>query len=226
MHGGYSFGENDDNILVFDNDGDGFDDILAAFAPGVNNPDVYQSDFDDGINVGGRLGYDWQFGTFVLGAVVDASYVDIDDFVNGISVTPADYTFERDLDFLATGRLRGGLAFDRFLIYATGGVAYGSIETDFVSNTGATIVDEDSGDEDAWGYTVGGGVEALLTPRISIGVEYLYTDLDADTAEVTLSGPGAPGGPFRAGTDIRPDDDEFDFHTIRGVLTYRFNSGM
>ena len=119
------------------------------------------------------------------------------------------------------------MAFDRFLLYVNGGVAYGNFDSDFVSNTVATIVARrQRSDEDAWGYTVGGGVEALLTQRVSIGVEYLYTDLDADTAQVTLSGAGASGGPFGAGTDIRPDDDEFDFHTIRGILKYRFNSGM
>jgi outer membrane immunogenic protein len=226
VHGGYTFGDNDDNFLVFDTDLDGrFDDTVRtplgadAFSPG------FESDSDDGFNGGGRLGYDQQFGGFLLGVVGEVSYFDIGDEVTGNSTTPAFYTFERDLDFLASGRVRGGVAFDRFLVYATGGFAYGSIDYSFETNSPANLASVSEGDEDAWGYTVGGGVEALLTSNVSIGLEYLYTDLDVDTQTARFD-----SGPFAAdntdGTDIRADDDEFAFHTIRGVLTYRFNSGL
>jgi outer membrane immunogenic protein len=145
--------------------------------------------------------------------------------VTGNSTTPAFYTFERDLEWLASGRLRGGLAFDRFLVYATGGFAYGSMDYSFETNSPANLADVSEGDEDAWGYTVGGGVEALLTSNVSFGLEYLYTDLDADTQTARFdSGPFAAVNPD--GTDLQADDDDFDFHTIRGVVTYRFNSGM
>lgn len=222
-HGGYSFGENDDNILVFDTDLDGdFDDTVLtggganAFGPG------FDSDFEDGFNVGGRLGYDYQFGGFLLGAVGEISYFDIGDEVTGNSTTPAFYTFDRQLDWLASGRLRGGFAFDRFLVYATGGVAYGSVDHSFSTNSPAILVSVSEADEDAWGYTIGGGVEALLTSNFSLGIEYLYTDLDADTQTARFATAGG-GAPFGTGTDMRPDDDQFDFHTIRGVVTYRFS---
>lgn len=228
IHAGYSFGENDDNELEFDTDLDeDFGDtvfttappIIDAFSPG------FDSDFDDGVNVGGRIGYDYQFGGFVLGVVGDISYTDISDEVTGNSTTPAFYTFERDLEWLATGRLRGGFAFDRFLVYATGGFAYGGIEYDFSTNSPANLADVSDEDDDAFGYTVGGGVEALVTSNISLGVEYLYTDLDVDTQTARFdSGPFAVVNPN--GTDMRPEDDQFDFHTVRATLSYRFNSGF
>jgi outer membrane immunogenic protein len=225
VHGGYTFGENDDNILVFDTDLDGdFDDTVIAGGVNAFGPG-FESEFDDGFNIGGRIGYDHQFGTFLLGVVGDISYFDIGDEVTGNSTTPAFYTFERELEWLASGRLRAGLAFDRFLVYGTGGFAYGSIDHTFSTNSPANLASVGGADDDAWGYTVGGGAEMLVTSNISIGIEYLYTDLDVDTDTARFdSGPFAVVNP--AGTDMRPDDDEFDFHTIRGVLTYRFNSGL
>lgn len=160
----------------------------------------------------------------MLGVVGDISYTDVSDEVTGNSVTPAFYTFERDLEWLATGRLRGGFAFNRFLVYATGGFAYGSIDYDFSTNSPAILVDVSEEDDDAFGYTVGGGVEAMLTPKISLGAEYLYTDLDVDTQTATFA--TANGGPpFGTGTDMRSEDEDFDFHTVRATLTYRFASG-
>lgn len=147
------------------------------------------------------------------------------------STTPAFYTFERELDWLATARLRGGVAFDRILIYGTGGIAYGDIDQSFTTNSPANLVggdvdgDEqtlDGDDDDAWGYTIGAGVEALVTERVSVGLEYLYTDLDADQQTVTFD-----SGPFAAGpggeTEMRSTgDDNFDFHTVRAAASFRF----
>jgi outer membrane immunogenic protein len=220
-HAGYSFGENDGTELDFDRALDGaFDDTVPggptgdAFAPG------FTSDFDNGFNGGLKVGYDHQFGSFLLGVVADASYVDVRDTVNGLSITPADYTFERELNFLVTGRLRGGVVFDRFMVFATGGVAYGDIDYTFSTNSPAAFAGATGADEDAWGYTVGGGAEMMLTNKISLGIEYLYTDLDVDTqtARFTSGAFATPAG----GTDLRPDEDEFDFHTVRATVAYRF----
>jgi outer membrane immunogenic protein len=215
---GYAFGDNDGNTLEFDTDLDGvFDDTvltpggLDAFGPG------FTSDFENGFSGGLRIGYDHQFGNFLLGVVADASYVDVSDRVNGLSTTPADYTFDRELNFLVTGRVRGGWVFDRFMVYATGGIAYGDIDYTFSTDSPATLGAVFDGDEDAWGYTVGAGAEMMLTQRISLGVEYLYTDLDVDTQTARFT-----TGPFTPGTDIRPSDDEFDFHTLRATMAYRF----
>lgn len=80
VHGGYAFGDDDDEIVEFDTDGDGeFDDTVFtptgadAFSPG------FESEFDNGINAGIRLGYDQQFGSFVLGGIVDLSYLDLEE---------------------------------------------------------------------------------------------------------------------------------------------------
>lgn len=217
-HAGYSFGDSGASRLVFDTDLDGsFDDTVLtgggadAFAPG------FSSDFDDGFHGGITVGYDQQFGNFVFGLALDLSYTDVSDSVTGFSVTPAFYTFEREIDFTANARLRGGYAFDRFLVYATGGLAYANVDHSFSTNSPSILEEVRGGDSDAWGYTIGAGFEALVTERISVGLEYLYTDLDVDSQTARFS-----GGAFGAGTDMRPNDDDFDFHTVRAKIAYRF----
>jgi outer membrane immunogenic protein len=101
--------------------------------------------FTDGFVVGGQVGVNWQWNSFVLGAEGDGSFVDWDA-----------------TDAVGTARLRGGLAFDRFLVYGTGGAAFG----------------------DDVGFVVGGGGEYALTDAISVGVEFLHYDFDGDTSDV------------------------------------------
>ena len=103
--------------------------------------------FDDGPVIGGQLGVNWQFGSFVLGAEGDGSFADL-----GAS------------DVLGSIRLRGGIAFDRFLVYATGGVGFA--------------------DFDDTGWVIGGGAEYALTDNVSAGVEYLHYDFDGDDVGV------------------------------------------
>jgi outer membrane immunogenic protein len=217
LQAGYSFGSSNASALEFDTDLDGaFGDVVIAgggdaFAPG------FSDDFEGGFSGGVNVGYDHQFGAFVLGAVLDINYVDASDNVTGFSVTPAFYSFDRDVDFLATARLRAGYAYDRFMIYATGGLAYAKLDYGFSTNSPAAFGGVSGGDEDAWGYTVGAGVEAMVTEKISVGLEYLYTDLDAEAQTARFS-----GGAFGAGTDMRPNDDGLDLHTVRAKVAYRF----
>ena len=103
--------------------------------------------FDDGFVVGGQLGINWQFNNFVFGLEGDGSFVDYGS-----------------IDSLATIRARAGLAFDRFLVYGTGGGAF----EDF----------------DDLGWVAGAGVEYAFTDFVSAGVEYLHYDFDDGSSEV------------------------------------------
>jgi outer membrane immunogenic protein len=64
--------------------------------------------FSDGFVVGGQVGVNAQWDSFVLGVEGDGSYVDWGK-----------------TNAVGTVRLRGGFAFDRFLAYGTGGAAFG-----------------------------------------------------------------------------------------------------
>jgi outer membrane immunogenic protein len=72
--------------------------------------------------VGGTVGVNWQTGAWVFGFEADYAWADIksrsDCFVNGLVCSSA-------LESFGTARLRIGGAWDRMLIYGTGGFAFG-----------------------------------------------------------------------------------------------------
>lgn len=200
--------------------------LATAFSPNAAVPDAgFSGDFDNGVIGGLHIGYDQQFDNIVFGGIVDVSFTDIGDFQRGRSRTPANYDFERELDVLATARLRLGYAFGRVLPYVTGGLAYGDVDSSY-EDTSAALIQGQSEDDDNFGYTVGGGVEALVTEKISIGVEYLYTDLGDVGVTTNLAGGGANGMAFGAiggpGTNLSGEDEDFDFHSVQVKLSYRF----
>jgi outer membrane immunogenic protein len=78
-------------------------------------------------------------------------------------------------------RARAGVAFDRALIYATGGFAFA---------------------DDATGWTVGGGLEYAFTNNLSAKVEGLYVNLDQDDNFLGIDN-DAEFGVVRAGLNFR-----------------------
>jgi outer membrane immunogenic protein len=179
---------------------------------------------DDGVDFGGRVGYDWQSGSFVYGIVGEVSAPDLTDSLTAFSTTPASYTFTRELKTLGSLGLRAGYGGTRVLVYGTGSVAYGDLDRSFgTSNRVNTFVQ--SVDDGAWGYRVGGGVE-LRVSRLSLGAEYLFTSLsDTDRFTVRSQGPAPATNPFirvnPAGTDLRRSDD-LEFQSVRFTASYRF----
>ena len=89
------------------------------------------------------------------------------------------------LGFLSTFRVRGGFAWDRLYVYATGGFAVGHIESEtnisfatFPVNpvyNGAIHIGSIARYRTGW--VAGGGAEYGFLPNWSLKVEYLYIDL-------------------------------------------------
>jgi outer membrane immunogenic protein len=73
---------------------------------------------------GAQAGYNYQFGMFVAGAETDLQYAAVGN--KGASYGTIYYPGESD-GFFGTIRARAGVAFDRALVYGTGGFAYGDI---------------------------------------------------------------------------------------------------
>jgi outer membrane immunogenic protein len=241
-HLGYGWSaENDDETFLFDTNLDGTygDQVntappnpVNAFGPGfcggaaTSTANTACDEDSGGIDAGLRLGYDWDFNGFVIGGLIEGSYADISDSVSGFSTTPASYTMTRELNYLLAARLRAGFAFDNFLIYGTGGYAYGDVDRTFTTtNTANTFTGVN--DDGISGYQIGGGIETMISDSLSFGVEYIYTDLKDDEYFVAV-GPGTAGAtnPFlqanAAGTNIQRSDDSFDTHSVRATLAYRF----
>ncbi len=111
---------------------------------------------DDGGFVGGaQLGYNYQIGSFVVGLEGDIQYA---DFGGNRYDFGALGIFEDDSDdWFGTVRARAGVAFDRALVYATGGFAFA---------------------DDRAGWTLGGGLEYAFTNNLTGKIEGLYVNLE------------------------------------------------
>jgi outer membrane immunogenic protein len=112
----------------------------------------------DSIMGGGFIGYNRQYGSFVVGLEGD---------VQGLGVDKAVGIRRIQQNLLASVNGRLGVAFDRMLIYAIGGVAF--------SDTTLTYGGRSWSDSDV-GYNVGGGVEYAFLPNWTVRAEYRYYD--------------------------------------------------
>ena len=143
------------------------------------------SDDTDGFLGGVQAGYNWQ-------AVGSPLVVGIEADIQGTNIESPTFT----LDYFGTVRARLGYAVDQFLIYGTGGFAYGkgNYEVAGLSNSQTNT-----------GWTIGAGGEYAFTPNWSVKAEYLYLDLGKESYE-TVSGPldiGTTANILRVGANYR-----------------------
>lgn len=206
-----------------------------AFAPGFcggrangnSQPQGCQDDAD-GSTGGIRAGYDYQFGNFVIGGLLDYSVNNQSDAVTGFSTTPANYTFQRRLEHLAAARARLGYAWGPGLAYVTGGYAMGKVENSFFSSNTANSFTATTDDDKADGYQLGGGVEYRLAPNLSLTGEYLYTSLDTGDHVIRVGQGTAPAtnpfvlAPDTTGTDMIRSNSKFGLHAVNLGMNYRF----
>lgn len=120
----------------------------------------------DGFIGGLYLGYNHMFDQFMLGAEIDGSLMDIGDSIG--------FGNRIDMNWGATARLRAGVAYDRFLVYATGGISWAGLETKnsiFAAKSSNTHT----------GWVLGAGIEAFVTESVSARLEYLHHDFGNKT---------------------------------------------
>jgi outer membrane immunogenic protein len=155
--------------------------------------------------IGGfQVGYNYQTGPVVLGfeADFDGSMA-TKSFAVGAAASGTD-----QIPWVGTLRGRLGLAFDRFLLYATaGGAATQLISTVNVAGIGSASTSFTHG---AW--TAGGGLEYAITSDLSARLEYLYLD----TGNVNVAFVGAAPPPPSVTVTGRIQDS-----LVRAGLNYR-----
>jgi outer membrane immunogenic protein len=174
----------------------------------------YTYDFDppdvgndlEGWLAGGQGGFNQQSGMFVFGGVADISWADIE----GDSACPNPiYACDASVEWLGTARGNAGVAFDRFLIYASGGFAFGGMERESVNTaTGTTLTQ----DETHIGWTAGGGGAFGVTNNLIVGAEALWVDLDEESFDAALLGGGA----------FSQVDLGSEFVIVRGNASFKF----
>jgi outer membrane immunogenic protein len=170
---------------------------------------------DGNFTGGGQIGYNYQIGSFVIGAEADIQWIDTDDNDAVFFPGPGNAgvfvpgQFENNADWWGTVRLRAGVAFDRFLVYATGGLAY---------------------TDDNTGWTAGGGVEWALpvnwfgSSAVTLGLEGLWVSIDQDDDNNGVVGTFTPVGGAPVNVSLPRGDDEQDFFVARAKLNFKFGT--
>jgi outer membrane immunogenic protein len=189
-----------------------------------------------GFTGGGQLGYNWQIGTWVWGLEADFNYVDFrsksvlvaEPLATAFGAGAPPNTFAYNVgrqDFFGTVRGRVGYAWDRLMVYATGGLAYGNGATNSVTYTnavpGAVYATFQGTSNNRVGWTVGGGLEYALGNGWSVKGEYLFVDLDSHNrtlVPVLVTGTPATGFSFA-------DTGGDRFSVARVGLNYKFGGG-
>jgi outer membrane immunogenic protein len=138
---------------------------------------------------GAHVGYNYQFDQWVLGLGGAQWVLGLEGTVDGTSLSnTAVATFpdgsslnaHSNADIQGSIRGRLGVAWDRALIYATGGVAFGGFNTNVSFNgngaAGVPFFANGSISTTRTGWTVGGGIDYAITNNWSIFAEYRYTN--------------------------------------------------
>jgi len=133
------------------NAGYGFGTVSPNFA-GATNFNT------SGFLGGGTVGFNYQWAAIVAGLEGDWDYNSTNN-----TLPAADGSGSFKSNWLATARGRLGYAFDRILVYATGGAAFAPASVPAGSTT-------------MTGWTAGGGVEFAVAPNWTVKAEYLYID--------------------------------------------------
>jgi outer membrane immunogenic protein len=197
LNAGYSWGKSDTDA-TFRNNTTGV--LLAASSSSFK--------LNGGI-AGGQIGANWQSGVWVLGLEADIQWSGQKGSTNflcpviglggpcnlitggpGVGVVPTA-SFNQKLEWFGTVRGRLGVTpTPTTLLYVTGGLAYGEIETDGVI-TGTTVLGVATSSTFSQsvvktGWTVGAGLEGRLSGNWTGKIEYLYMDLGSVSGFGTL----------------------------------------
>ena len=164
----------------------------------------------DGAVGGAHLGFNYQFGSLVLGAEAD---IEAPSGRGGVNEPGGRNPFDpgrvgrgkRDGPASVRGRI--GYAFDRFMIYASGGVAFTTFDYHYYN---PVLRMGEGTSMDRTGWTAGAGVNYAMTDRLIFGLDYRYTDFGkfdyiAQSAFLGLTAEQKP-----------------THHTLRASVAYKF----
>lgn len=167
-----------------------------------------------GAIAGGQVGYNWQSGAWVFGVEADLQW---SNMKGGLSAPcPPGFcaglaaSFDQKMPWFGTARGRLGYAAAGWMIYATGGYAYGRVETHAFATAGGLVADV-SREDSRSGWTAGGGIEVAVSANWSVKAEYLYLDFGSRDGSWTLTG-----------LPVITDSTHLTTNIARGGVNYRF----
>jgi outer membrane immunogenic protein len=157
----------------------------------------------NGVVGGGHIGYNLQLNQFVAGLEGDIEGTGISR-----NFSPGGVIYNTNIPVQGSIRGRLGVAFDRALLYVTGGAEFAGFDTSY-SGAGAF----DQGSHTQTGWTIGGGIEYAVTGNWSVRAEYRYADFGhlADPTPNT----------FGSGSFVNHHETE---NAVRAGVSYKFDS--
>jgi outer membrane immunogenic protein len=183
---------------------------LPVAPPAANIPYTLNP---QGVIGGAHVGYNLQVNQWVIGVEgnVDGTSLSQTRIVGDGSVF---YTGQVKTSTPLQGsiRLRLGAAWDRWLVYATGGVAFAGVTNFYDTRVPFPVGATDQISKTRTGWTVGGGIAYAINNNWSVGVEYRYSDFGTYADQSTT-------GALLPLTFIRHNLTE---NQVQGRLTYRF----
>ncbi len=252
LNGGYTWSNSNDlGVTTTSQNADGTpgNSVFWSAIAGAGNANFASR--TGGFLGGGQFGYNYQTGhNFVIGLEADFQGM-TGGSASGAALNANSGLFprtgvpfgvtsglsaSRGLDYFGTVRGRVGyLVTPSLLAFATGGLAYGQIGLGgsqlAVTSVGAAAVGATGGAistaDTRLGWTLGGGLEWMVTPKWSVKAEYLYYDFGRITADIPMNSLG--GGAAAAGTQnilASNTSARFDGHIVRLGLNYHFNYGF
>lgn len=132
-----------------------------------------------GVIGGVQAGYNWQFNSLVVGLEGDISAASLNRSTSAGSLGLTGDTFNARMPWLGTVRGRIGWAFDRTLVYGTGGAAFAQLKDEYVSPLFPFTASSSS---TVTGWTAGGGVEYAFANHWTAKAEYLHVGFPDRTA--------------------------------------------
>ena len=185
----------------------------------------------NGAAIGLNIGYNWVIpARFLIGVELGAAKTDMEFNLYGNKIAEeiplrgsVTVVKNADLNLLSSGNLVVGKVFGKqsdYLLYAKGGVVNGQIHysdrNDYsYTNTNATgnapEISPYHKSSWNWGYNVGGGIKYAISPRLSVGLEYLYTKFE-DLEQTT----GSNSNPYELEITTK---QHLKMHTVNAALT-------
>jgi outer membrane immunogenic protein len=142
--------------------------------------------------VSDSFGYNFQSGNFVFGLEGSLAAANFDGKFTAPSLAAStDAAWTPNMNWLGTVTGKIGYSFGQWLPYAKGGFVAADVGSPTQSGP---LVGGFSQGTDVSGWTAGVGLEYQLTPKWSMGLEYLYTDLGGGPQSTLGTAPisGAP----------------------------------
>jgi outer membrane immunogenic protein len=197
----------------------------------------YNNFRDSGVTGGVGWGCDWQtLGAIVVGTQSDFNVTSLNGRARGaflaspsenagFTVAGRTESVTHDLNWFFSSRIRVGVAFDRLLLYATGGLGYFNTESRTVVTfdpggaatvyAGANHVGSSS--KTRVGGVIGGGLEYAFWDNWSLKAEYLYASFESQRYRSPLVAPAGMAPGYGWDTTVSPS-----VHMVRVGVNYRF----